>query len=422
MKKIFFSNLIIFYICLFTKSGSVFSQERADLTIIGNINLTGSMGRFALGIIDCLKNDLKINFIKSSHCNYNGISNEIINIVQDSGAENFGKVTLLVDAIAWPKANYYPYKLLSKDKSESIRIAWSIFETTKVPQIWVDILNNEFDAVAVMDEFLKPVYQNSGVRIPIFVLPLGMYLNEFLSIKNLSKPSKPFVFGYSPCFHPRKNHEMLIKAFIEEFGNSQKVLLRLKGLPYGRNDFFKKLKNDIEKLNIRNIELESTKLSMHDYLYSLTSIDCYVSLSKGEGYSMIPREMLALGIPCILTNNTGQTNICNSGYVKIVESKIPEEASYPELFGNEQLGYFYNCELDNIRKAMRDVYSNYSKYLSLAKKGREWVKKYRWENLKNNYLNIIKPKKLFLGDDNIVNNDYLMTNSFDLYMKYKKLL
>ena len=67
------------------------------------------------------------------------------------------------------------------------------------------------------------------------------------------------------------------------------------------------------------------------------------------------------------------------------------------------------------------MYNNYSQYLLKARKARKWVKQYRWQNLKQQYLNLVKPREVILGNQNIITNEYLMTNSKKLYYKYKGL-
>ena len=58
------------------------------------------------------------------------------------------------------------------------------------------------------------------------------------------------------------------------------------------------------------------------YIEFISTFDCYVNLSKGEGFSIPPRESLALGIPCIISDNTAHKTICDSGLVLPVTSKI----------------------------------------------------------------------------------------------------
>lgn len=57
----------------------------------------------------------------------------------------------------------------------NLKIAYSMFETDKIPSGCVTILNQKFDAVIVPDIFLKTAYGNSGVVVPIFVISAPIY-------------------------------------------------------------------------------------------------------------------------------------------------------------------------------------------------------------------------------------------------------
>ena len=76
--------------------------------------------------------------------------------------------------------------------------------------------------------------------------------------------------------------------------------------------------------------------------------------------------------------------------------------------------------INDIRKSLREVYENFLHYKNLAKKSKEFVRKYDFKNCKQKYLSLIKPQKILLGKENIIADDYIMTNSQSLYDKYKK--
>ena len=57
-----------------------------------------------------------------------------------------------------------------------------MFESSKIPNEWANILNNYFDIVVVPDSYLIEIYKNSGVNLPIFVLPLSISIEELLKL------------------------------------------------------------------------------------------------------------------------------------------------------------------------------------------------------------------------------------------------
>jgi glycosyltransferase involved in cell wall biosynthesis len=150
------------------------------------------------------------------------------------------------------------------------------------------------------------------------------------------------------------------------------------------------------------------------------SLDCYVLFSHGEGFSISPREALALGIPCILSNNSAHKTICKTGYVRVVPSDILSKVVFYEL--DNHITYMYGTNLEDARQALKDVYNNYEIYKNKALDGRKWVQQYLIPNLKQKYINLIKPRKILFGDENIVTDDYFMTNSKVLFEKYNKFI
>ena len=130
---------------------------------------------------------------------------------------------------------------------------------------------------------------------------------------------------------------------------------------------------------IKNIEIIEALLPHKQYIGFLQSLDCYVLLSKGEGLSFDTlREALALSKPCIISDNTAHHTIAKTGFVYAVPSNIKEPAKYD--FG--VFGYQFNCKVEDVQKALREVYVNYNLYLQKAEQGRNWVQRYLWENVK----------------------------------------
>lgn len=417
LKKINFQLLLLSFffqiIC-----HSIYASNECDLSIVGFINSSDGIGRIPLLIIDCLKDcDVNLNFITTREKNY--ISRETpLNIQRLLRNKNLeGKITLFTELISY---NNNPSPDLVIPKSSLIKIAYSMLEATKIPQSWVEKINKTFDAVVVPDEFLIDVYKNSGVKVPIFALPIVLNLEDFFNVDTKGAQNMPFVFGNSCAVEKRKNYLKLIEAFYKAFGNSSKVLLKINGRRSNPEEF-RKIKDKIHELNTKNIEFKIGVLSNKEYLKFMSGLDCFVSLSLGEGFAIPPREALALGIPVVITDNTAHSTICKTGFVKSIPSNNLVPSIY-SIFQNKQIGHSFDCNIDDAAKALKDVYENYLIYLQKAKLGRQWVKKYLKNNLGKKYLNLVKPKSVILGDQNIITDDYIMTNSKFLYEKYKKII
>lgn len=402
--------LILFICILFSCNG-----QEYDLTVVGRVINADGLCRIPISLIDMLKEDLKINHISpfDSVLTTNDVKEGVKAILYDTDKMS-GKVSILVD-ILW-LINYPIYTCVPESK---IKIAYSMWESNRIPSTWVQILNQHFDAVVVPDSFLIDSYRDSGVTIPIFELPLCLYLEDFLAMPQPSRPRASFVFGCAASGVHHKNQTLLIQAFAEEFGNSDNVVLRLSSR-WIFPEVLKSWNELIQKYNSSNIYFNIGILDNSQYIENMASLDCYVNISKGEGFSVGPREALALGIPCILSNNSAQKTICRTGFVRSVLSEIPEPPSfeYTSCFGNENIGTFSNCRLEDVKDALRDVYNYYNIYLKQAKMGSEWASQFSLQRLKAKYLNLIKPKLVILGNKNEITDDYLLTSSEKLYNKY----
>jgi len=411
-------KLILFLSFTLTQVKS--NHDFCDLTIVGFVLAYDGIGKIPLKLIECLKDNLTINFIRTRLDNFIYTdTNLIVQKILDEKALEIGNITIFTDILYYNRLSRF-YKVQSNSK---IKIAYSMFESTRIPDEWVKILNEKFDAVVVPDKFFIEVYKNSGVNIPIFELPLIVDLEDLFdeTISDKSKKKIPFIFGDTCVMEFSKNYMKLLEGFSKAFGNNQKIKLKINS-KFFNNEILNQFQNKVKQYNLTNVELTTKKLSRKEYIQFMKSLNCFVSLSMGEGFALPPREALALGIPVILSNNSAHKTICESGLVYGVDSNILIPARY-RIFkeNNNKLGSFSDCSVDDVVKALLDVYKNYEIYVNKAKQGKEWVKQYLKENLKKKYLNLIKPKEIKLGNKNVITNDYLMTDSPQLYKKYLEL-
>jgi glycosyltransferase involved in cell wall biosynthesis len=410
-----FMLLGVVLICPITHSSIIRNDRLAhyDLTLIGPLNFNDGIGRISVGIIDCLENDVSINWIPTLPIGpQSNLSDHVMRAVNNNN-DVAGHVCIFTE-ILWKPGLLF----IDKIPQESlIKFAFSMHESTAIPEQWVMLLNGNFDAVLVPDPWCVDIYKNSGVTIPIFVLPLVTYLDDFLSARPKQHKSVPFIFGNLSGTWNRKNIPFLMEAFVKAFEKTQanvKLVIKTRG-----GDDWKEAYALHKKYKNKNIFFKIHGMSWKNYVSAMANFNCYVSFSKGEGFSFSPREAMALGIPVIISDNSAHRTICESGLVKAVKSDILEPA-YFSLF-NAEYGHCYGTSLTDAVKAFQDVYYNYEKYLKKIPSARNWVKQYQAHQLKKKYLNVIKPKQVLLGNENIITDDFIMTNSEALYKKYSEL-
>lgn len=392
-------------------------SERPYVTIVGPIEMADGIGRQAAELAAVLMTDFKVNII-ANHVNGIDVPRSVKDLLKNTNRK-LGKVVICEESLWAPGVDIG--RVFEKiDKENEIRIAYSMLESTRIPHEWVMQLNLYYDAVTVPDVFLVDVYKKSGVKIPVFELPLAIDIEPFLGKPIKTRRNPVMLFGNLSAAIDRKNQITLVKAFAKALGNVEDAALYI-NCRTGLEDVKKELIAEIMRQGCSNIYFTELKLRNDAYLEVFQSLDCYVSLSKGEGFSIQPREAMALGIPVIVTDNTGQKTICNSNLVKVVSSNILE----PAMYFNRDLpsGYQFNCEVDEVADAIMDMYQNYNKYLEKAEEARFWASSYDYSEkyLSNLYKSLVSPKKIILGAENKIHKDYIMTDSQALYEKYQKI-
>jgi hypothetical protein len=391
-----------------------------DVTVVGSIRHADGFGRQSIDAIKLLDKYLNINAICIALKDTQDIDESVEDVF--NRGDQLGKVMLFEHIIG--NGNIIEYLRENQtfkifNRNEQIFIAYSMFESNKIPRMWVKKLNEKFDMVVVPDPYLIDVYKNSGVTIPIFFVPLGVDLDSQLASPIKTKRSKNFLYANFSFGKESKNQLKLVQAFskVQKIHDDVSLLINSRGAHDETKD---KIMEYISNSGVKNIEYAVNSLSHDLYANILKEVDCFVYPSKGEGFSVQPREAMALGIPTIITNNTAQKTICNSDLVECVDSNIEKTAYYQE-WDRVIIGNNFDCTVDDLANAMLKVYENYDDYLKQSEAARAWAANYQYENLKEKYLNMVKPKKVILGDRNEITDEYLMTNSKELYEKYKAL-
>ncbi len=403
-------------------------SEMCDLTVVGPVLFADGIGRQSIGLIDCLKDTgLTIQFVNvpiwspkpnwKTTCNLTDVPLSIRHYFQPARSRPSNMAIL--EAMLTNRSQQH-YRNVPQDSL--IKIAYTMLESTAIPEEWVTILNSNFDAAVVPDPFLVDAYKNSGVKIPVFVLPLGLYLDDFLKLPLKKERNKIFVVLDLAAYQERKNQMLLLESFAEVFGDNPMVKLKMNGR-FGF-DYFKNLTARYEQLkkiypNL-NVELSYKALQQKQYVDEIANADVCVNISIGEGYGVFIREAMAAGRPSIVANNTAQKTICDSGLVCAVRSEIKEPAFYP--FCDKCCGNYFNCEKEDVKAALLDMFTNYEKkYLRQSPEARDWAAQWTYPNLQKMYYTLVNPDNVILGQDSI-EDGYIITSSTSLEAKYQKII
>lgn len=247
------------------------------------------------------------------------------------------------------------------------RIGYTMVENTKINQQWVDCCN-AMDMILVPSEFLVSVFKECGVTVPIRAVRQGINTNTFPFFNRSQRARDTFVFGTVGYMDDRKNWKDLISAFISEFDQGEKVELWIKNT----NAMWGYANPDDERIKIIKARYSAEQMNK---FYQL--IDCFVFPSHGEGSGLPPREAMATGLPTILTNWSGLSEVA-------VESLsyplTPVAIDYPDFRKEEQPGFQARLDVREIMYWMRYVYEHRTEALLRGKRASEYIhSEYSWD-------------------------------------------
>lgn len=420
MKKLV-SGLCIAVCCI----GFYFSLQNKPkapfLSVVGFCKMADGLGRQCPDLIEALYQDFSVGFYPLKSSSLADVPDQILPIINHPNP-HLGTVVFYNDSIWMPKKKGKDYGVLNlfktKKHDKQLRICYSMLESTKIPKQWVSLLNEYFDLAAVPDPFLEKVYKDSGVTIPIFTVPLGLNLKQFLDQPIKTAYNKIFRFGCMGLLNDRKNQKKLIEAFDIAFKDTNDVELVVHSR-YADKSYLKEFNSLLLSLNNPRIFFQNNTLDNKAYLEFFKSVDMLVNVSKGEGFSIQPREALCLGIPVLISDNTAQSSIIKHAYVQPCITSIAKPCYYTAF--HEHVGENFDCELDDLVAALKEAYDNRDLFLQKAEQNRTYASCFDYKKIKAIYKNLIKPQVCLLGDSNQILDNGIQTDSLELKIKYEKL-
>lgn len=278
-------------------------------------------------------------------------------------------------------------------------LCYTLFETDRVPGPWIEALN-KMDKVLVFSEFNRKTWSETGIdpqrlgRLPVAVDSFVYNPNgPKLDIKN----AKGFKFMLSGDFTERKNFEAVIEAYVKEFSGQEPVTLVIK-THYGgfvkrnRRDCYNRISDCVQRFAPQNpprILFWGDKVSDQAMAALYRSMDCFVLASRGEGLGMQYLEAMASGVPVIACDWGAQADYLDQSNSYPVASQIKtiDDPNYilkcPQALNSK----WCHVDVDDLRRAMRHVVSNYGEAKEKAALALSWVREQTWQNMAVEFIN-----------------------------------
>ncbi len=315
-----------------------FTNDFAEVCVVGRTSFSSGIGSIGYATAELLARSFAVSFLPTETS-----MQELDEIVLPNGrplpvCKDRGRIkaSFFCDVL-WNGEYDFNYSLMPES---SLKYAWLVYDSDRLPSRWVSLLNSHFDLVVAVSPHLVALAQQNGVETPTACVPIPMDLDGILSQPFKIRGSDKVRFGCVTAFHPRKGCETLVKAFISRFGNSNEVELVLhSNLAIG--GVLERIQTLIAAQGIVNVHVTHGDLSTDAKNALIRSFDVFVNCSGGEGYSIGPREALAAGKVLVLSGVGGHNDLRDIPGVFLVNPEISVPARYPEIdnlvFGKQQM-------------------------------------------------------------------------------------
>lgn len=250
----------------------------------------------------------------------------------------------------WAVALTIPTEL-SKVPAKNI-ILYSMWETNELPGGWADATNEYACHVVVPCHDQAEVWRDSGVTVPITVIPLGVdsdlwvykerperrggapfTILSFGLLSSRKSPIETFTKVCWPALDDVEDWKLILKSRAGQFGGG-------------------KLSPILQDERVEQISMNYRPSEMVDLCHSA---DVGIFLSRYEGYGLPPREMMSTGLPVIWTAGHAHLEDCYQGVT--VDIPATEEIEAKEAYTG--LGGWLEPDWDAAAKALRREYEDW---------------------------------------------------------------
>lgn len=237
--------------------------------------------------------------------------------------------------------------------SEAHRVCFTMWETDVLPAGFRNWLG-QYDQVLVPCDHNAELF--GRVCGDVRVVPLGVDRKVWFPRERPG--GEVFRFAAGGSLWRRKGLDIVVEAFNRlKLHNAE---LHIKAAPHARDTPTKPLG--------KNIFLHREWMTLDQQVEWFNEADCYVAVSRGEGFGLMPLQAIALGVPNIVSLTTGQTQ-----FAGLATYQIPCAKSRADT-----IGMWDEPDLGEVMDAMLDAYRNRERNNVVARKQAAYTSNWTW--------------------------------------------
>jgi glycosyltransferase involved in cell wall biosynthesis len=255
-------------------------------------------------------------------------------------------------------------------------VAFTTWETDRIPDGWLKILDS-FDQVLVPSRFNRDTFVAAGIAPRVSVVP-----HIAAPVQPPPRPARlasdPFVFYSIATWTARKAVLDTVSAFVNEFTAADDVTLVIhttaedhiargrviRGVqPWIRNresTWFTLASALAGRADLPRIVLSTRTLDRAGIAALHAGSDCFVSLSRGEGWGLGAFDAGSHGNPVVITGWGGSLDMLPAGYPYCVDYDLtPTMLEEPDDWWSPQPGERWaKARVPHASSLLRDVFEH----------------------------------------------------------------
>jgi glycosyltransferase involved in cell wall biosynthesis len=222
--------------------------------------------------------------------------------------------------------HHYP-GWMTADRENIAYLAW---EQRDGSHYWREVFEG-FDQIWALSSFAARSLEQCLER-PVHDVPCVLEINKLPPAGSKSEfgldPNALvvlYVFDANSSIE-RKNPEAALRAFATAFGPHDPVQLCIKASNAARMEHRSRLRaflRDATKLGDR-VKIITENMSRERTLKLISSVDCYMSLHRAEGFGYTCAEAMAYGVPVIATRYSGNLDFMDDESAYLVDAREVE--------------------------------------------------------------------------------------------------
>jgi len=295
-----------------------------------------------------------------------------------------------------------PERITFFDNNAISNIAWTATEADNLPLAHALMLAHPgINEVWVPSQHQKAIfgkYQDLASKISVVKWGVDSKLTyasrDFL---DGIKEDGNFYFGFVGSLKKTTGFDVLLRAFYDEFTNDPKVKLVLK-------TYMGNIPDDKEKETAKTLLTQFKGASNAEVIYLsgrladqcidgvISGLDCLVAPYRSKAFGSPILKAMAAGVPTIVNQHTGNKAFCTRDNSIQLASKIGTCIDLEWLMQNPiyQGVSWANIQVEELRRAMRDVYEKKIDTETIIKNGKRSAERYDWPNVVNDVIVAIK--------------------------------